>query len=166
MRVLALSALAMLALVGAGTTNGHAHAPIALDIVRPVSPSVRVNEAAALVADINVVRLSAGLGSLAVDDRLSRAALHHARDMASRNYFGHESPDGRSLIDRLGDVGFTWHVAAENIALNSDETHAHQALLDSPGHRANMLDPRVRLVGVAALNVGQGSTLYVEDFAL
>jgi uncharacterized protein YkwD len=92
--------------------------------------------------------------------------LLHARDMASRRFFGHSTPDGASLLDRLQAVGFHWRVAAENIAFDRDVEHANEALLDSAAHRANILDPRVRKIGVAALGVGVDATLYVEDFAV
>ncbi len=137
-----------------------------LVVLRPAEPVVRAAEAHALVIDVNLVRSRAGLPNVAVDDLLSRAALLHARDMARRRFFGHFSPDGSSLPDRLQAVGFRWSVAAENIALDEDERHANVALLESAPHRANMLDPRVRKIGVAALSVGVGAALYVEDFAL
>jgi uncharacterized protein YkwD len=86
--------------------------------------------------------------------------------MARRGYLGHFSPDGRSLPDRLHSVGFHWSVAAENIALAPTEAQANAALMNSEAHRANILDPRVRKIGVAALSVGVGAALYVEDFAL
>jgi uncharacterized protein YkwD len=126
---------------------------------------VRTAEERALVADINNVRSAQGLPSVSVDDLLARAAMLHARDMAKRRYFGHFSPDGRSLPQRLAAVGVRWSVAAENIALDEDEPHANAALLGSPDHRANILDPRLRKIGVAALGVGVGAALYVEDFA-
>jgi uncharacterized protein YkwD len=136
-----------------------------LVVVQPQPIVERNAEARALVADVNTIRSRQGLPAVTVDGLLSRAALLHARDMARRRFFGHFTPDGASLPDRLAAVGFRWQVAAENIALDEDEKHANAALLDSPSHRANILDPRVRKIGVAALGVGVGAALYVEDFA-
>ena len=127
---------------------------------------VRAAEGRALVADVNRVRSIGRLAAVTVDELLSQAALAHALDMAHRKYFGHDSPDGATLPDRLQAVGFHWSVAAENIALAQDEPHANTALMDSAAHRANILDPRVRKIGVAAVGVGAGAALYVEDFAL
>jgi uncharacterized protein YkwD len=137
-----------------------------LVVVRPAPPVVRATEARELVNDVNRMRSTYGLPSVTVDDLLSRAALLYAQDMARRKFFGHFTPDGASLPDRLQAVGFHWSVAAENIALDEDARHANAALLQSPSHRANILDPRVRKIGVAALGVGAGAALYVEDFAL
>jgi uncharacterized protein YkwD len=144
----------------------HVESPFEpLVVVQPEPLVVRNGEARQLVADVNRIRDRHGLPEVAVDDLLSRAALLHARDMAQRRFFGHETPDGSSLPDRLAALGFHWHFAAENIALDEDEPHANAALLDSAPHRANILDPRVRKIGVAALGVGVGAALYVEDFA-
>jgi uncharacterized protein YkwD len=155
----ALTLFVMLACIGSGPASGTLH------INQPHAPVVRTAEQIALVDDLNATRVAAGLVALTVDERLMRAAMAHARDMAANHYFAHEGIDGSTLTDRLRIVGFDWTVAAENIALNSDERHAHDALLHSPEHRENILDPRVRYVGVAALSIGASSTLYVEDFA-
>lgn len=137
-----------------------------LVIAHPTAPMILADEQRAFLDHINAFRVRHGVDPVAVDDRLTEAALIHARDMAERRYFGNESPEGTSLIDRLQRVGFTWRVAAENIALDEDEPHAHDALLKRTAERANVLDPRVRSVGIAALRIGERNTLYVVDFAL
>lgn len=163
MKSLALGLLAMFSLTAAGPAESP-YEPLV--VVDPRPPVVRRAEALALAADVNRLRAQAGLPGVSIDDVLSRAALAHARDMAQRRFFGHETPDGTSLPDRLHAVGFQWRVAAENIALDEDERHASAALAHSAPHRANILNPRVRKIGVAALGVGVGAALYVEDFAL
>lgn len=140
-----------------------AYAPLL--IASPLPAVVRSAEARKLAGDVNRIRIEHGLPAVALDDRLAHAALAHARDMATRRFFGHITPDGASLPDRLAKVGFHWTVAAENIALDEDERHANAALLRSPSHLANILDPRLGTIGVAALGVGVGAALYVEDFA-
>jgi uncharacterized protein YkwD len=136
-----------------------------LHIRQPHTPVIVSEEQDALVADINAARAASGLDPLLVDDRLARAALAHARDMAAHGYFAHEGGNDGTLTDRLRRVGFDWTFQAENIALNSSEAHAHSAFLKSPWHRANILDSRGLYIGVAALSIGTNSTLYVEDFA-
>ena len=162
MKLVALGFLA-LGLLGAGVREAD-YEPLV--IVTPKPQTVRQSEGVDLVNDINRIRADRGLTAMTVDERLTRVALSHARDMASRKYFGHDAPDGTSLPDRLAAVGFNWSVAAENIALAPDEVQANAELLESPEHRANILDPRVRKIGVAALGVGVDAALYVEDFAL
>lgn len=163
MRFAWLASFATLAFVAAAP----AEAPYEpLVIARPAAVIVRQDEARKLVADVNQVRAAHGLSSVSVDDLLERAALAHAQDMVARKFFGHFAPDGSSLPDRLAKIGFHWRVAAENIALDADEPHANAALLESPPHRANILDARVQKIGVAAIGVGVGAAIYVEDFAL
>jgi uncharacterized protein YkwD len=163
MKTAFLAVLASIGLFGAAPAESPYET---LLIVRPEPPVVRAAEERALVADVNLVRSRRGVPNLTVDTLLSQAAHMHARDMARRRFFGHDTPDGTSLPDRLQAVGFHWRVAAENIALDQDEQHANAALLGSAPHRANILDARVRKIGVAALRVGAGAELYVEDFAL
>lgn len=163
MRLLALVFLAMFSFVAAAPDE-LPYEPLV--VVSPAPAVVHSIEESELVLDVNRIRSAHALPSVTVDDLLSRAALSHALDMAARRFFGHVTPDGGSLPDRLAKVGFRWTVAAENIALDADERHANEALLASPSHRANILDPRVRKIGVAALGVGVGAALYVEDFAL
>lgn len=154
----------VVAALGLVTLTALAHTPEPLDIVRPTAHIVRVDQARALVERVNAERVARGLGALMVDVRLEHAALEHAQDMAEHAYFGHDSPQGSTLTARIEAAGYAWLVAAENIALDADAPHAHVALLNSPDHRANILDPRLRQIGVAALTVGVGATLYVEDF--
>jgi uncharacterized protein YkwD len=163
MRTLFIGLLTSLICIGAGRVE----APYEPLIVIAPQPMVVLETAEReLVADVNRVREDQGLPSVVVDEALSRAALLHARDMANRRFFGHFSPNGGSLPDRLQAVGFHWRFAAENIAFDEDAEHANAALLQSAPHRANILDPRIRKIGVAALGVGVGAELFVEDFAV
>lgn len=163
MRSLIVGLLASLVLAGAAQAE-PLYEPLV--VLNPHPLIVLENDERELVADVNRVRIDQGLPGVIVDEVLSRAALLHARDMASRKFFGHFAPDGTSLIDRLQAVGFHWSVAAENIAFDKDVEHANAALLGSPPHRANILDPRVRKIGVAALGIGLDAALFVEDFAV
>jgi uncharacterized protein YkwD len=164
MKALATGLLASLLLIGS-TQAEPLYEPLVVITPLPLVV-VLVKDERELVADVNRVRLGEGLPGVIVDKILARAALLHARDMANRRFFGHFTPDGVSLPDRLEALGFRWAVAAENIALDSDAEHANAALLQSADHRANILDPRIRKIGVAALGVGVGVALFVEDFAV
>jgi uncharacterized protein YkwD len=163
MKALLVGLLASLILVGAAQAESG-YEPLV--VISPHPLVVLENDEHELVDDVNRVRAGQGLPIVIVDEELSRAALMYARDMASRKFFGHFTPDGISLTDRLQAIGYHWRVAAENIALDKDAEHANAALLQSADHRANILDPRVRKIGVAALGVGIGAALFVEDFAV
>lgn len=106
----------------------------------------------ALLCLINVFRQSEGLPPLKASSRLRRAALAHTRDMVARRYFDHTGPSGGpSLAQRLQAVGYWPATAAENIAWGGGVLATPYAIflawMDSPGHRQNMLNPKVRELG-------------------
>lgn len=81
---------------------------------------------------------------------LRNAARGHSKDMASRNYFDHNSPEGRSMVDRIRAAGFTNKTTlGENIAAgNSTARETVQQWMDSPGHCMNIMNPDFRYLGV------------------
>lgn len=81
---------------------------------------------------------------------LLKAASGHASDMASNNYFSHDSLDGRTVAQRISDAGYSYSAAAENIA--AGDTTVQSVLthwLNSPGHCVNMMSATYRDIGVA-----------------
>ena len=68
--------------------------------------------------------------------------------MLTRDYFGHISPSGTDLTERLRAGGFVVLRAAENLARSTTPSRAHQTLMESPSHRANILDPSLTHVGI------------------
>jgi len=136
----------------------------AVQFDRPQPPRSAPAAAQALAADVNAARAARGLPTLILDERLSRFALALAREMAERRYFGHTDPDGVTFVDRLRSAGIVDRYAAENIALDTDEPHANLALLHSPGHYANIVDPRPRALGVAAVVAADDEIFFVEEF--
>ena len=102
---------------------------------------------------------------LVISDKLYRAARVHARDMARRNYFEHQGRDGRSPKDRVQREGYRLLLTGENIAFGP-ETAAEvvSGWLGSPGHCANIMDPRFREMGVAvALGRKRGHFYWVQE---
>lgn len=87
---------------------------------------------------------------LAWNPLLGQAALAHSEDMAQRHYFDHKQPDGSVPADRATRAGYRWRVVGENIA--SGQRTPEEALaswLDSPGHCANIMNPRFTEMGAA-----------------
>ena len=117
------------------------------------------------VAESNRRRAEHGLAPLAVDARLTAAAVAHGDDMARRGFFAHDSPDGRSVADRVQAAGYAYAVVAENLAA-AQRTAAEvvQGWLDSPGHRRNLLSPDVTQIGVAHTAGGAYGTLWTQVF--
>lgn len=101
----------------------------------------------------NTERAKVGLGPLADDAALDRAAQAHAEDMRARDYFAHESPEGTMPWDRIeatlrGEAPFTW--MGENIAMGfADVPATCVGWMNSPGHRANILNPHYDTIGTA-----------------
>lgn len=104
---------------------------------------------ARLLADVNRQRALNGARPVALERRLSAAAQMHSDDMARRDYFGHQSPDGRGMSDRLTSAGYPWRVAAENVSagISSPESTV-SGWMTSPQHRQNMVDDNYIQVGI------------------
>jgi uncharacterized protein YkwD len=114
---------------------------------RPRSGTVgREDEVTALVNDQRVA--NGCQRRLRTDERLRRAARGHSQDMADRNYFSHDSQDGRSPWDRAKAQGYAQPIG-ENIA-KGQRTPADvvEAWMNSPGHRANILNCDAKAIGV------------------
>lgn len=121
----------------------------------------------ALVTAINSVRTVRLLSKLRVDDALTRAARYHSRDMLQRQYFAH-GDFGRRMVA----FHVRGHLFAENLVWGSGVMTAKAAVtawLNSPPHRANLLNPRLRRLGVATpLGPFHGystATMITADFA-
>lgn len=98
---------------------------------------------------MNQDRAAAGLPPLQIDMRLVRAARIKSQDMQDRGYFAHSSPNGTTPWDLMKAQGVTYRAAGENIAMgftNSDA--AEQGFMNSPGHRANILNPNFTHIGI------------------
>ncbi|SMY08558.1 CAP domain-containing protein [Flavimaricola marinus] len=84
------------------------------------------------------------------NDLLNEAATLHAQDMVENDYLSHTSLDGRTVGDRVLEVGYNYSFVAENIAQGfSDQDTVVDAWMGSPGHRNNILDPRAVEFGIA-----------------
>jgi uncharacterized protein YkwD len=126
---------------------------------------------------VNAERKKHGLPALVWDGALARIATNHSRDMAHRNYLGHDSPEGHDLIYRYKHAGYKCevrvgrviHTGAENVALgrlynsvtrrngvatyewNSPEAIARKTVdgwMNSSGHRENILAPHWKREGI------------------
>ena len=113
----------------------------------------------ATVCLINRERARRGLRSLSVNNRLSRAAVSHTRDMIEKRYFAHESKSGLDVVDRLLSTGYLGRVrnwlVGENLAWGSGSRstprEAVAGWMNSPGHRRNMLNRRFREIGIGVV---------------
>ena len=113
------------------------------------------------VAEANRLRREHGVRELVIDEKLSEVAQAHAEDMARRNYFSHETPEGVNPFRRMQKGGVHFVRAAENIAMGPVTAQRVFALwMDSPGHRQNLLSDAYGRQGL-----GFAGGYWVQDFA-
>ncbi|TDC84077.1 CAP domain-containing protein [Actinomadura sp. 7K507] len=118
---------------------------------------------AAAVSLTNAERAKAGCPALRVDQRLVIAARKHSADMAANDYFSHTSQNGESPWKRMEDAGYP-SPGAENIAKGHQTAAAVvKGWMDSPGHRANILNCDLRAIGVGRAS-GPGGPLWTQNF--
>lgn len=113
---------------------------------------------------LNIERQHAGLPLFQWNAQLAQAAQAHSRKLGSHGDLSHQFPGEPELTARVSATGARYNALAENVAVAGDPEEAHIALMNSPGHRANILNPEYNAVGVAVVWVGRD--MYVtEDFA-
>lgn len=113
---------------------------------------------------INTERTRDGLATLRFDEELAQVARKHSRDMLSRAYFSHYTPEGKSPFDRMNEDGIRFLTAGENLALAQNLKLAHQGLMESPGHRANILHRAYRSVGIGIIDGGIHGIIITQNF--
>ena len=130
---------------------------------RPVAPAPdpigdefkTIQETAAfLFLLVNRARAEHGIQALQPDLILQSTAMSHSRDMARRGYCAHFNPQGESAFERLRNHGGRGEVA-ENISCTDSVSAAHQGLMESPGHRANILNEDFTHGGIGVVRLGQ-----------
>jgi uncharacterized protein YkwD len=132
----------------------------------------------ATLCTLNRERARHGLKALKLNKKLSVAARGHARDMARRNYFSHDTLGGGSFVDRIRRTGYlkgarSWMVG-ENLAWgshgNSRPSTIMRLWMNSPGHRANILNGSFREIGIGVVydapvrGGGSPAGTYATDF--
>jgi uncharacterized protein YkwD len=108
---------------------------------------------------VNQVRVEAGLQPLAEVEALDALAVERSTDMAARQYFSHTTPEGLDVFALMDQRGIGFLAAAENLAWNTHgeeraATVALESFLNSPPHRANLLNAAFRQIGVGVANDG------------
>ena len=118
-----------------------------------------VQAEARMLVLLNEARRTAGLNPVVADDELREVALAHSEDMVAHNFFSHVSPSTGTPDDRVLRSGALVSAAGENIAAAPTPETAHDGLMNSPGHRANMLRPDFTHVGIGAEESPSGITV-------
>jgi uncharacterized protein YkwD/uncharacterized membrane protein required for colicin V production len=113
---------------------------------------------------VNAERARVSLTPLVADERLRGVARAHSLEMFQRDYFAHASPTAGSPFDRMQADGITFGVAGENLAFAPNVEVAHQGLMNSPGHRANILRPEFGRVGIGVIRSPAQGSMFTQDF--
>ena len=113
---------------------------------------------------VNEERVTAGLAALAWDDRLVPVARAHSEEMFKLKYFSHQSPVSGTPFDRLKAAGITYRGAGENLAYAQSVTIAHRGLMQSQGHRENILRPEFTRIGIGVISGGPYGRMFTQMF--
>lgn len=113
---------------------------------------------------VNQERNKIGLQPLTADTALRKVALAHSVDMFQRGYFAHLTPEGKNPFDRMREAHIRFSLAGENLALAQTLTLAHQGLMNSQGHRENILRPGFGRVGIGILDGGPYGIMISQEF--
>jgi len=113
---------------------------------------------------INIERGKKGLKDMEFDEDMAEVARKHASDMLKRGYFSHFSPEGKSPFDRIRYEKLKFLIAGENLAIARTLQLAHEGLMESPGHRDNILHKSFGRVGIGILDAGFHGIIVVQNF--
>ncbi len=144
-----------------GSPGGTTTLPI------PTVSGVMSAQEQSIVDLVNQQRQQAGLAPLEVSSQLIKEAQIHSNDMAALGDMEHTLPGAAlpALEDRAKYVGYNYSYLGENIAFNyPDANSVMDAWMNSPGHRANILDPNYTQIGVGISHDSQGELYYTQEF--
>lgn len=128
------------------------------------NPKVREDLEAKMLVLVNEERQRAGLKPLRFDPEMLVVARAHSKDMFARGYFSHITPEGTSPFDRMRKAKVRFLAAGENLALGQTLNICHRGLMNSPGHRANILNPSFGRVGIGIVDGGFYGLMITQNF--
>lgn len=122
------------------------------------------NEESEMLSLINSERSKAGLKPLSANAEVTKLARLKSKDIAEKNYFSHVSPTYGSPFEMLKSYGVSYLYAGENLAKNQSVQAAHQALMNSPGHKKNILGANFTEVGIGVITDQGNTKVYTQIF--
>ena len=129
----------------------------------PVAGSAEAVAGAEVLRLVNVERAKVGCSPVTSSDALTGLATAFSDDMAERDFFDHTDPDGDTPWDRAETAGIA-NLGGENIARGQADAEAvMQAWMDSPGHKANILNCDFKTLGVG-VHMGSGGPWWTQNF--
>ncbi|WP_018613479.1 CvpA family protein [Segetibacter koreensis] len=131
---------------------------------KDANPKIREDLEAKMLVLVNKERQKAGLPILKPDVEMLAVAREHSKDMFARGYFSHVTPEGLSPFDRMKEAHIKYLAAGENLALGQTLSICHRGLMNSPGHRKNILNPLFRRVGIGIVDGGIYGLMITQNF--
>jgi uncharacterized protein YkwD len=125
---------------------------------------VRPDLESKMIEMVNMERRKKGLKLLKADPELTEVARKHSRDMFTRGYFSHYTIEKKDPFDRMRDAQVVFTTAGENLALAQNLSMAHTGLMNSPGHRANILQAAFGRIGIGILDGGIYGIMITQNF--
>lgn len=114
---------------------------------------------------VNKEREAGNLKSLVFDPELTKIARQHSADMFKRGYFAHNSPEGKNVSDRAIEESYSFLVIGENLAYAPAVELAHKGLMNSEGHRRNILSPDFNRIGIGIMDGGVYGLMVTQVFS-
>ena len=138
----------------------------------PRLPSRRLRDIESLeqrcLEEVNLVRRKNGLQRLVFYEELLPVAREYSRRMAEQSFFSHDDPEGRTVRERVEEADIKWRMVGENLAYSNGYVNPVAASLhgwmNSPGHRANILEPNFSLTAIGAWIREDGTVYFTEIF--
>ena len=135
-------------------------------VINPPATGSMTSEESKMINLVNQERTNAGLNALVFDSTLRVPALKHSTDMSANNFFSHTSPTNGTFSERLKASGAKYTSAGENLAMYGSVEKAHVGLMNSPGHRANIMNTNYTRIGIGIVyNQSKGAYYITQWFA-
>lgn len=114
---------------------------------------------------VNAERIKLGVRALLWDETIVPVARAQSKDMFVRSYFSHVNPDGKTPADRMQEGKVQFLLSGENLAYAPTVEIAHKGLMNSPGHRENILRPEFSRIGIGVIDGGPYGRMFTQNFA-
>ena len=135
------------------------------ELPQPAQPARQSQSDVALMFQlVNKARAAEKLPPYQLDEEVAKVAMTKAKDMAEKHYFDHKSPTYGWPEDMLDRFGIACAASGENIASYTTVRAAHDALMKSPGHRANIMSTQFDRIGIGTAHGSKRQLLFVQIF--
>lgn len=126
--------------------------------------NIDANAEGQMFKSVNAERTTRDIPALSWSEGLTNVGILHCKDMFDNGYFSHYSQNGLSPFDRMAQNNITFNFAGENLALAPSVDLAMKGLMQSPGHKENILSTDFHKVGIGVVDGGIYGEMYCQEF--